>query len=90
MLVCYEQILGLFCLLHDSPIILMDYEIMYRNWNISALPYFTYMNELGLIRQPKYSHLKDLHKAIKRCEHALVSSDPTVTSLGTYQQVNCH
>ncbi|KAL5058072.1 hypothetical protein RYX36_029676 [Vicia faba] len=36
--------------------------------------------------QPKYSHLKDLHKVIKRCEHALVSSDPTVTSLGTYQQ----
>jgi hypothetical protein len=45
---------------------------------------------LGLIRQPKYSHLKELHKAIKQCEHALVSSDPTVTSLGTLQQVNCH
>ncbi|KAJ1401317.1 Glycoside hydrolase, family 35 [Sesbania bispinosa] len=41
-----------------------------------------------LIRQPKYSHLKDLHKAIKRCEHALVSSDPTVTSLGTFQQAH--
>lgn len=72
----------------------MDYEVTYHNWNILALPYLTYiyiyMNELGLIRQPKYSHLKDLHKAIKRCEHALVSSDPTVTSLGTYQQVNCH
>ncbi|KAL5097524.1 hypothetical protein RYX36_001851, partial [Vicia faba] len=64
--------------------------IMYHNWNISALPYLAYMNDLGLIRQPKYSHLKDLHKVIKRCEHALVSSDPTVTSLGTYQQVNCH
>ncbi|KAE8659879.1 Beta-galactosidase 5 [Hibiscus syriacus] len=33
------------------------------------------------------SHLKELHKAIKLCEHALVSSDPTVTSLGTYHQV---
>ncbi|KAL5056407.1 hypothetical protein RYX36_037089 [Vicia faba] len=38
--------------------------------------------------QPKYSHLKDLHKVIKRCEHALVSSVPTVTSLGTYQQAH--
>lgn len=43
----------------------------------------------GLIREPKYGHLKDLHKAIKQCEHALVSSDPTVTSLGTYEQVSC-
>ncbi|KAJ0026059.1 hypothetical protein Pint_09031 [Pistacia integerrima] len=42
----------------------------------------------GLIRQPKYGHLKELHKAIKLCEHALVSSDPTVTSLGTYHQVS--
>lgn len=42
----------------------------------------------GLIRQPKYGHLKELHKAIKLCEHALVSSDPTVTSLGAYQQVS--
>lgn len=42
----------------------------------------------GLLREPKYGHLKDLHKAIKRCEHALVSSDPTVTSLGTYEQVS--
>ncbi|CAI8593687.1 unnamed protein product [Vicia faba] len=46
------------------------------------------IDEYGLIRQPKYSHLKDLHKVIKRCEHALVSSDPTVTSLGTYQQAH--
>ncbi|KAL5072354.1 hypothetical protein RYX36_011338 [Vicia faba] len=55
---------------------------------VAALPYLAYMNDLGLIRQPKYSHLKDLHKVIKRCEHALVSSVPTVTSLGTYQQAH--
>jgi hypothetical protein len=42
----------------------------------------------GLLREPKYGHLKDLHKAIKQCEHALVSSDPKVTSLGTYEQVS--
>lgn len=41
----------------------------------------------GLIRQPKYGHLKELHRAIKLCEQALVSSDPIVTSLGPYQQV---
>lgn len=41
----------------------------------------------GLLRQPKYGHLKELHKAIKLCEHALVSADPTVISLGSYQQV---
>ncbi|MBA0775191.1 hypothetical protein Gotri_010351 [Gossypium trilobum] len=46
------------------------------------------IDEYGLIRQPKYDHLKELHRAIKLCEHALVSSDPTVTSLGTYHQAH--
>ncbi|KAK7280700.1 hypothetical protein RJT34_25767 [Clitoria ternatea] len=46
------------------------------------------IDEYGLVREPKYGHLKDLHKAIKQCEHALVSSDPTVTSLGTYEQAH--
>ncbi|GLT57976.1 hypothetical protein SLA2020_309060 [Shorea laevis] len=46
------------------------------------------IDEYGLIRQPKYGHLQELHKAIKLCEHALVSSDPVVTSLGTYQQAH--
>ncbi|KAG5033852.1 hypothetical protein AAZX31_04G028200 [Glycine max] len=46
------------------------------------------IDEYGLIRQPKYSHLKELHKAIKRCEHALVSLDPTVLSLGTLLQAH--
>lgn len=44
-------------------------------------------NLLGLIRQPKYDHLKELHRAIKMCEQALVSADPIVTSLGSSQQV---
>ncbi|PNX72447.1 beta-galactosidase 3-like protein, partial [Trifolium pratense] len=44
------------------------------------------IDEYGLLREPKYGHLKDLHKAIKQCEHALVSSDPKVTSLGAYEQ----
>lgn len=41
----------------------------------------------GLIRQPKYGHLKELHKAIKLCERALVAADPTVTTLGVNQEV---
>jgi hypothetical protein len=40
-----------------------------------------------LIRQPKYGHLKELHKAIKLCEKALLAADSTVTSLGSYEQV---
>nr|KYP66909.1 Beta-galactosidase 3 [Cajanus cajan] len=47
------------------------------------------LDEYGLIRQPKYGHLKELHKAIKMCERALVSTDPVVTSLGNFQQSFC-
>lgn len=42
----------------------------------------------GLLRQPKWGHLKDLHRAIKLCEPALVSADPTVQPLGRFQEVN--
>ena len=38
--------------------------------------------------ETKYSHLKRLHKAIKLCEPALVSVDPTITSLGDKQEVS--
>nr|QSM07469.1 beta-galactosidase 3 [Ipomoea batatas] len=44
------------------------------------------LDEYGLIRQPKYGHLKELHRAVKLCEKALVSTDPTVTSLGGLQE----
>ncbi|XVF73826.1 hypothetical protein PTKIN_Ptkin13bG0012900 [Pterospermum kingtungense] len=46
------------------------------------------IDEYGLIQEPKYSLPKELHRAIKQCKHALVSSDPTVTSSGTYQQAH--
>lgn len=46
------------------------------------------LDEYGLIRQPKYGHLKELHKAIKLCESALVSADPIVTQLGDHQQAH--
>ncbi|EOA18550.1 hypothetical protein CARUB_v10007108mg [Capsella rubella] len=46
------------------------------------------LDEYGLPREPKYSHLKKLHKVIKLCEPALVSADPTVTSLGDKQEAH--
>nr|AYP70923.1 beta-galactosidase 3 [Actinidia deliciosa] len=41
------------------------------------------IDEYGHLRQPKWGHLKDLHKAIKLCEQAMVATDPTITSLGS-------
>ncbi|GFP85684.1 beta-galactosidase [Phtheirospermum japonicum] len=46
------------------------------------------LDEFGLLRQPKYGHLKDLHKAIKLCEPAIVSGDPIVTPLGDHQEAS--
>ncbi|KAI3861630.1 hypothetical protein MKW98_000582 [Papaver atlanticum] len=46
------------------------------------------LDEYGLIREPKYGHLKELHKAIKLCEPAIVSSDPAITFLGENQQAS--
>ncbi|KAG4952088.1 hypothetical protein JHK85_045955 [Glycine max] len=48
------------------------------------------LDEYGLIRQPKYGHLKELHRAIKMCERALVSTDPIITSLGESQQAHVY
>ena len=41
----------------------------------------------GLLRQPKWGHLGDLHKAIKQVEPALVAGDSTVQSIGNYEKV---
>ncbi|KAF5453009.1 hypothetical protein F2P56_027956 [Juglans regia] len=46
------------------------------------------LDEYGLLRQPKWGHLKDLHRAIKLCEPALVYGEPTVTPLGNYQEAH--
>ncbi|KAK1439178.1 hypothetical protein QVD17_04993 [Tagetes erecta] len=46
------------------------------------------IDEYGLIRQPKYDHLKKLHKVIKQCEPALLSAEPAITSLGNLQQAH--
>lgn len=42
----------------------------------------------GLERQPKWGHLKDLHRAIKLCEPALLSGESTRMPLGNYQEVS--
>ncbi|KAL6502563.1 Beta-galactosidase 5 [Orobanche hederae] len=44
------------------------------------------IDEYGLLRQPKYNHLKELHMAIKLCAHALTDANPKVTTLGNYEQ----
>ncbi|KAF7119915.1 hypothetical protein RHSIM_Rhsim13G0093500 [Rhododendron simsii] len=46
------------------------------------------IDEYGLIRQPKWGHLKDLHKAIKLCQEAMAATDPTITSLGSNLESN--
>ncbi|XP_048133870.1 beta-galactosidase-like [Rhodamnia argentea] len=46
------------------------------------------LDEFGLLREPKWSHLRDLHKAIKQSEWALVSADPQVQWLGSNQEAH--
>ncbi|PON79885.1 Glycoside hydrolase [Trema orientale] len=40
------------------------------------------IDEYGLPRLPKWGHLKELHKAIKLCEHVMLNSKPVNISLG--------
>ncbi|XP_059656325.1 beta-galactosidase 10 [Cornus florida] len=48
------------------------------------------IDEYGLARLPKWGHLKELHNAIKLCEHALLNSEPTLLSLGPLQEVDIY
>ncbi|KAJ0790854.1 putative beta-galactosidase [Helianthus annuus] len=45
------------------------------------------LDEYGLKREAKWGHLKDLHRAIKLCEPALVTGDPSIITLGNFQKV---
>ncbi|XP_010443345.1 PREDICTED: beta-galactosidase 4 [Camelina sativa] len=54
----------------------------------SSYDYDAPLDEYGLTREPKYSHLKALHKAIKLSEPALVSADAIVTWLGAKQEAH--
>lgn len=43
---------------------------------------------VGLLSEPKWGHLKDLHAALKLCEPALVATDsPKYIKLGPKQEV---
>ncbi|GAB4837804.1 hypothetical protein Ancab_027328 [Ancistrocladus abbreviatus] len=46
------------------------------------------IDEYGIPREPKYTHLKYLHRAIKMCEPALISADPTLQTLGSNQEAH--
>ncbi|KAK4567104.1 hypothetical protein RGQ29_003086 [Quercus rubra] len=48
------------------------------------------IDEYGLPRFPKWGHLKDLHRAIKLCEHALLNSEPIHISLGPSQEADVY
>ncbi|XP_074296469.1 beta-galactosidase 8-like [Silene latifolia] len=41
------------------------------------------IDEYGIVRPPKWGYLRDVYKAIKLCEAAMVATDPTYTSLGS-------
>nr|XP_043614712.1 beta-galactosidase 16 [Erigeron canadensis] len=40
------------------------------------------LDEYGMLRQPKYGHLKDMHSAMKLCSQALLYGDLTIETLG--------
>ncbi|CAA7400344.1 unnamed protein product [Spirodela intermedia] len=46
------------------------------------------IDEYGLVRLPKWGHLRDLHKAIKLCEQVLLYGEPTFLSLGPLQEAD--
>nr|GMD74492.1 beta-galactosidase 16-like isoform X1 [Ipomoea batatas] len=44
------------------------------------------LDEYGLLREPKWGHLKELHAAIKMCSQILLSGTPSNFSLAQFQQ----
>ena len=75
-------------MLQSMNTVIEDYLLEHPSWTLCRFFYhhFTVLF-VGLPRQPKYNHLKELHTAIKLCGHTLVDTDPTVTNLGNYEQV---
>ncbi|XP_019180392.1 PREDICTED: beta-galactosidase 9-like [Ipomoea nil] len=58
---------------------------------ITSYDYDALIDEYGLLSQPKWGHLKDLHAAIKLCEPALVSVEsPQYISLGPLQEAHVY
>ncbi|KAI3454272.1 hypothetical protein Pfo_010935 [Paulownia fortunei] len=48
------------------------------------------IDEYGLARCPKWGHLKELHRSIKLCEHALLNGEPSFLSLGPSQEADVY
>ncbi|QCE15155.1 beta-galactosidase [Vigna unguiculata] len=48
------------------------------------------IDEYGLPRLPKWGHLKELHRAIKLCEHVLLNGKPVNISLGPFVEADVY
>lgn len=46
------------------------------------------LDEYGMERQPKWSHLRDAHKALLLCRKAILGGVPTVQKLNDYHEVH--
>ncbi|XP_058731711.1 beta-galactosidase 9 [Vicia villosa] len=58
---------------------------------ITSYDYDAPIDEYGLLNEPKWGHLKDLHAALKLCEPALVAADsPTYIKLGPKQEAHVY
>lgn len=59
---------------------------------ITSYDYDAPIDEYGILRQPKWGHLKDLHAAIKLCESALTAVDgsPHYVKLGPMQEAHVY
>ncbi|XP_040997071.1 beta-galactosidase 9 isoform X3 [Juglans microcarpa x Juglans regia] len=58
---------------------------------ITSYDYDAPIDEYGLLSEPKWGHLKDLHAAIKLCEPALVAADsPQYIKLGPKQEAHVY
>ncbi|XP_020534473.1 beta-galactosidase 9 isoform X3 [Jatropha curcas] len=58
---------------------------------ITSYDYDAPIDEYGLLSQPKWGHLKELHAAIKLCEPALVAADsPQYIKLGPKQEAHLY
>ncbi|KAM7489077.1 hypothetical protein LguiB_026561 [Lonicera macranthoides] len=58
---------------------------------ITSYDYDAPLDEYGLLSQPKWGHLKDLHAAIKLCEASLVAVDsPQYVKLGPMQEAHLY
>ena len=45
------------------------------------------LDEYGLKREPKWGHLRDLHRALNLCKKALLTGTPSVQKLNEFHEV---